>query len=146
MSPLPIEGSDGPKYDFTSLQQKNRQDIVDRAGNQLSTSAFVSAHQFRLSALGTDMDIEGNWKLISNSPLVSWRHITASGRDQHVKVVYGGYLYPLGHKATLVTITDRVLSPDPVSPSTHAFASGRRKFQTVFPPFGIDFTIASHSS
>ena len=44
--------------------------------------------------------------------LVEWDHLATQGRDHYVKVVYEGYLYPPGHRATLVKITERkVLAP-----------------------------------
>ncbi|MER2252888.1 hypothetical protein ABS772_23495 [Methylorubrum podarium] len=36
-----------------------------------------------------------------------WRHRTVLGRDVLVEVVYKGFLFPIGHKATLVKITER---------------------------------------
>jgi hypothetical protein len=44
--------------------------------------------------------------------LVEWDHLATQGRDHYVKIVYEGYLYPPGHRATLVKITERkVLAP-----------------------------------
>ncbi|WP_347302512.1 hypothetical protein V5740_10945 [Croceibacterium sp. TMG7-5b_MA50] len=39
--------------------------------------------------------------------LSGWEHIAPMGRDQYVRVDIPGYLFPLGHRATLVTITYR---------------------------------------
>ncbi|MER8492529.1 hypothetical protein NKH53_30520 [Mesorhizobium australicum] len=38
-----------------------------------------------------------------------WQHLIVLGRDILATVVYSGYLFPLGHKASLVKITERVL-------------------------------------
>ena len=122
MSLLPSDGGVGPIFEFTSLKRQDRQNIVLRSGNQQSTSAFLEANEFRLSALGTDMDILGEFPYDPSNSFQGWRHITSSGRDQHVKVVYSGYLFPLGHHATITTVTDRVLSPDPVFPGSMADA------------------------
>ncbi|MGA7409601.1 MAG: hypothetical protein WBW33_03890 [Bryobacteraceae bacterium] len=43
--------------------------------------------------------------------LTEWDHIATEGRDQYVKVVYEGYLYPFGHAATLVKVTERKFVP-----------------------------------
>jgi hypothetical protein len=43
--------------------------------------------------------------------LTEWDHIATEGRDQYVKVVYEGYLYPFGHAATLVKVTGRKFVP-----------------------------------
>jgi hypothetical protein len=39
--------------------------------------------------------------------LVAWKHVATQGRDHYVKIVYDGYLYPFGHKASLVKVTER---------------------------------------
>ena len=33
------------------------------------------------------------------------------GRDHYVKVVYKGYLFPMGHRASLVKVTERKFMP-----------------------------------
>lgn len=128
MSPLPTPDGSGSEYQFTGLSQSDRQQLVELSGNQAPGSAFVTADTFTLSALGVGLDLTGAWKQrgaedgMTATNILGWRHIATSGRDQHVKIVQAGYLFPLGHKATLITITDRVLSPDPVSPTTFAGA------------------------
>jgi hypothetical protein len=39
--------------------------------------------------------------------LSEWVHVAAQGRDHYVKIVYEGYLYPFGHRAALIKITER---------------------------------------
>ncbi len=128
MSTLPTEGENGPEFRFTSLTQSNRRDIVNVAGNQAPGSAFVAANEFQLSALGATLDMLGTWQEraakngIPANNLASWRQVTTEGRDQYVKIVFYGYLFPLGHTATLTTVTNRILWPDPVSPELYADA------------------------
>jgi hypothetical protein len=43
--------------------------------------------------------------------LTEWDHLAAQGRDHYVKVVYAGYLYPFGHAASLVKVTERKFVP-----------------------------------
>jgi hypothetical protein len=44
--------------------------------------------------------------------LIEWDHLATQGRDHYVKIVYEGYLFPFGHRATLVKVTERkVLAP-----------------------------------
>ncbi len=43
--------------------------------------------------------------------LTEWDHLATQGRDQYVKVVYEGYLYPFGHAASLVKVTERKFVP-----------------------------------
>lgn len=39
--------------------------------------------------------------------LTEWVHVGAQGRDHYVRLVYDGCLFPLGHRASLVKITER---------------------------------------
>ncbi|HEV2578996.1 MAG TPA: hypothetical protein VGU25_17455 [Acidobacteriaceae bacterium] len=43
--------------------------------------------------------------------LTEWNHLATEGRDHYVKVVYEGYLYPFGHAASLVKVTERKFVP-----------------------------------
>lgn len=36
-----------------------------------------------------------------------WRHRATMGREHYVRVVYKGYLFPFGHRASLIKITER---------------------------------------
>lgn len=77
-----------------------------------------------LSALGAWMRLRYEKPLPScppsqpNSPLckltvLEWAHHANMGRDQFVKVVYAGYLFPFGHAASLIKITERKFQPTP---------------------------------
>ncbi len=121
MTTLPPFDGEGPEFQFSSLAWSDRQNIVEAAGSQAAGTAFVSAAQFQLSALGAFFDLTGSWPGTIND-LVSWRQVTTSGRDQFVKVVYAGFLFPLGHRATLTTVHRRVLIPDPFYPDSYADA------------------------
>jgi hypothetical protein len=158
MSDLPSEGDDGPEFQFTSLTQTNREGLVDIAGNQAPGSAFVTADldEFQLGPLGATMTVTGAWlprepsengTILANN-LASWRHITSQGRDQFVKVVLYGYLFPLGHLATVVSVTNRILWPDPVDPGSYADAYLQEKtfvhvtqpvveYPTYYQPYGL---------
>ena len=70
----------------------------------------VDAEQFMLSSLGAWMNVRGAWQYTSPGLGLSveeWRNRTAMGRDTYVRVVYKGYLYPFGHRASLVKVTER---------------------------------------
>lgn len=45
--------------------------------------------------------------------LDEWRHTAMMGRDQYVRTVHRGFLYPYGHRASLVTVTERAFGPSP---------------------------------
>ena len=39
--------------------------------------------------------------------LSEWTHIATLGRDHYVRIVYEGHLYPYGHRAALIKVTER---------------------------------------
>jgi hypothetical protein len=64
--------------------------------------------RLHLSALGALLDVEGFWGLRPDGvDLEQWRHLLALARDHYVRVVYVGFLCPLGHRAALVKVTER---------------------------------------
>ena len=74
--------------------------------------------------------------------LSEWTHIATLGRDHYVRIVYEGHLYPFGHRASLVKITERkirdVTKPDgTVTPLAYLV---QRMFIVVRQPLR-DFTV-----
>ena len=81
----------------------------------------VDVKGLALSSLGAWLDVHGAWdaKRYAGAPAMkapkgqswpaiqSWDHIAPMGRDQFVKIVTIGYLYPFGHAAVLVKQTER---------------------------------------
>jgi hypothetical protein len=72
----------------------------------------VDARALWLSAAGAWLDLHGEWTTLpysegGMSSIESWDHIAPMGRDQFVRVVYPGYLWPFGHRASLVKLTER---------------------------------------
>jgi hypothetical protein len=58
--------------------------------------------------------------------LVAWRHVATQGRDHYVRIVYDGYLYPFGHRASLIKVTERsVKAPDATITSPVAYMRQR---------------------
>jgi hypothetical protein len=129
MSDVPYYEEEGNQFSLGQLGQSERQQLVDLSGNQATGSAYVDAKDFVLSPLGANLDLLGQWASRPNGEpgvpgtnIQEWQQITQEGRDNHVKIVYGGYLFPLGHLATLTTVTNRILVADPVNPSAYADA------------------------
>ena len=86
----------------------------------------VRVDKLWLSSLGAYLDLHGAWytKEYSNlnpgmPSVLAWDHIAPLGRDQWVRVVYPGYLYPLGHPAALVKITERRVTQNPAVASLY---------------------------
>ncbi|MDD8020539.1 MAG: hypothetical protein PHU81_05045 [Acidobacteriota bacterium] len=73
----------------------------------------VWINNMMLSPLGAWLDSIGNWPANSPmlgagaAPVITWQHMAAMGRDYYVKVATAGYLLPFGHRASLVTVTER---------------------------------------
>jgi hypothetical protein len=79
----------------------------------------LHATHLMLSALGGWTDIRGEWdfpddqnQVWPTTPFVSWRNVVAQGRDQYVRVVQKGFLYPLGHRAVWQQVIERKLVRD----------------------------------
>jgi hypothetical protein len=70
--------------------------------------APIDVELLALSALGGWLDSRGSWQ---DQPLglsvEEWRHRATLGRDHYVRVVYGGRLFPLGHRASIVKVSER---------------------------------------
>ena len=81
--------------------------IMERVLNQLP----VPVNNLMLTTLGAYLD----WHAFFDVPnpqdtwlnIIEWQHIATLGRDHYVKVVEEGYLFPFGHRAALVKITER---------------------------------------
>lgn len=54
-----------------------------------------------------------------------WQHWTQLGRDIRVEVVYKGYLYPIGHRASLVKLTERTFRRDQTTRLVRAYLRQR---------------------
>ncbi|MEO1251931.1 MAG: hypothetical protein AAFW81_06255 [Pseudomonadota bacterium] len=70
----------------------------------------VVSKRAMLSALGGWLESDGNWKLETLPQavdLTGWNHNATMARDHYVRVVYAGYLYPFGHAASLIKISER---------------------------------------
>ncbi|HEX9645492.1 MAG TPA: hypothetical protein VGC11_15980 [Acidimicrobiia bacterium] len=97
----------------------------------------VDAPGLFLSSLGAWLDLHGEWDTVAYtagaspmSAILSWDHIAPLGRDQYVRVTYPGYLYPFGHRTTLVKLTERKMKD--ASPSVAGLY--QRKFLVVGEP------------
>jgi len=88
----------------------------------------LQASHLALSALGAWTDIRGDWDFPQDpgtiypnqgptplTNLIAWRHVVAQGRDQDVRVVTRGFLYPLGHRADQIMVSERRLDPDGIA-------------------------------
>ena len=83
----------------------------------------VAVRRLMLSALGAWADLESAWDYPTIIPgqndtlgypklaLEQWLHRTAQGRDQYVRTVQKAFLCDVGHRASIVIITEREFQP-----------------------------------
>jgi hypothetical protein len=95
----------------TSLNRRDRSEIVSLTSDySLQTKALpIPVRRMMLTSLGAWMDAVGAWDPVDSDNLAveSWVQRGAQGRDSFVRVCYKGYLFPFGHRATLVKETER---------------------------------------
>lgn len=95
----------------------------------------VDATHLYLSSLGSWLDLHGLWSTdpwsnLQLGSILSWDHEAPLGRDQYVRVTYPGHIFPFGHKATLVKVTERKIK-DKADPKAVLF---QRKFIVIGEP------------
>jgi hypothetical protein len=104
------------------LAPRDRADIVvsssvDGAvgrGHEDYSPVPVDVDLLMLTSMGAYLDAFGAWRAgtdqqqgASGTSLESWRHRMSLGRDHYVRIVRKGYLYPFGHRASLIKVTER---------------------------------------
>lgn len=72
----------------------------------------IELDQLTLSSLGAWLKAHLSIDEINHLPtgysMRQWDHIMAMGRDSFVRVIYEGTLFPFGHRAVLIKITQRI--------------------------------------
>lgn len=103
----------------TSLSPRDRYDLVVSSADfrhQRSEPGYtpLPAHvdQLMLSSMGAWLDLRGEWRAepgtsTSGRSLQAWRHIATMGRDHYVRIVRSGFLFPIGHAASLIKVSER---------------------------------------
>ncbi|MGG5257541.1 hypothetical protein [Phycicoccus avicenniae] len=102
----------------------------------------VGADRLWLTALGAWLDLHGQWvtkpySTAGMASILAWDHVATQGRDQYVRVVYPGYLFPLGQPTVRVKLTQRSIRPltDPRAGLV------QRQFLVVIDPFRDHTTV-----
>lgn len=99
----------------TALTEADRTKIL---GETTSGNGFPRLGRLELSALGGSLSLSAQW------PDFEWDHDIVMGRDQHIRTLMTGTLYPFGFSAVTTTITERVFPQDPPpAPSIAALLS-----------------------
>lgn len=97
--------------DMRDVGLSNPVALTDDQRRQILRAATPVSAMVALGALGITMDAE----LASNA--FHWTHRIAQGRDQQVVVESKGVLYPFGHRARAVSISERAIDDAPGAPA-----------------------------
>ncbi|MCA1781444.1 MAG: hypothetical protein LC679_04485 [Intrasporangiaceae bacterium] len=114
----PADRNDDTDVTEMSTGPGDRRAIVrhSAATHEGITPVPLRVRRLDLSAIGASVDwrgawdtdlYQGSWDLGATLSVSSYRHVTAAGRDTYVRIAYPGFLYPFGHRAELVEITER---------------------------------------
>lgn len=135
-----------------SLYPRHRDDLVRLMSGHTETlmsggsytPSPARARRMQLSAWGGVLEADGEWLVDVNGVAVEeWFHDISYGRDEKVRVVEGGFLFPFGHRAALVTLTQREVEDQ--NPSGCGAFLRQRKFivlrepEKTFPAPGMVF-------
>jgi hypothetical protein len=116
----------------------------------------LGVRELALSSLGGNLDLEamfeppyaaklkGGDSLFPSLSVERWRQRTVLGRDVLVEVVYKGFLFPTGHRCTLVKLTERVFAANPAGGYPTAYLRQRQflrisKPEKEYPAIGQPF-------
>lgn len=99
---------------MASLDANDRHVLVHTTSNYSIAGYYpkpVVVNNLMLSSLGAYLDWQAYFDVPSPADtelnIIEWEHLATLGRDHYVKVVREGYLFPFGHRAALVKVTER---------------------------------------
>ena len=93
---MPLDNFD--RYQLAHLTSNDSQADIEPL--PLDTNTMM------LSPLGGWLELRGAWDNLKYS-IMQWSHRATLGRDHFVRVVYRGFLYPFGHRVSLIKVTER---------------------------------------
>lgn len=137
-SPDYPNGVEPPAPSHSALSAKTRSDLVrltagyneDTNRHEMYTPTPSMAKRLMLSALGGWLDVDGHWDdRPAGVTLSGWTHRAAGARAYHVRTEHAGFLFPFGHAATYVELTERVFKRR--SDSSRAAVLQKRAFLVV---------------
>jgi len=127
----------------TPLAPDHREQIVDLSSNSPKDAKLrpVSAEQLMLSSLGAWLRVHANFSISPTTDelpkgfsVLDWRHRMTMGRDHFVRVVELGRIFPFGHKAVKITITERKPLPLPQAPAHQGAYLMQRVYVSIREP------------
>lgn len=101
-----------PGKEFALLDGRNDEAIyrpvpLNATELTLSTLGGSFTHDTHFNPPATALDTNGR-PFFTGMSIERWQHQIVLGRDIRAEVVYKGYLFPLGHRASLVKLTERI--------------------------------------
>lgn len=100
---------------------KNGYYVAQEGGAAAWTPAPIRASRLFLSSLGGWLSSSGSWAQhpsfrprdgdVQTVELSAWVHLATQGRDHYVRIVDEGYLYPFGHRAAVIKVSERKIVP-----------------------------------
>lgn len=115
--PDPLEWGSEPRAEDIrlALNGNDRLSIVHQSsdfslkrGGQPWRPSAIPVERLFLSALGGWLDGGVSWATQPDGfELEEWRNLATLGRDHYVRVVRAGFLFPTGHRASFVKVTER---------------------------------------
>ena len=115
---VPLRSIPGdPEYFYPPLTEWMRNQIVAQG------LPPPNARRFELSAIGVSLSVAAKW------PTFGWGQDVILGRDDKMRVIVSGVLYPFGHRAVLTIVTARQFvlpqpSPTPQHPPQNGNGGG----------------------
>jgi hypothetical protein len=108
-----VPTSGGPTFSLDGVDRKMIVKLTagydESRGRERYIPRPVTAKRLMLTALGGLLDADRRWTVRPDGvDLLAWTHRASQGRDSYVRVEYAGFLYPFGHAATLVKLSERV--------------------------------------
>ncbi|HEV2707286.1 MAG TPA: hypothetical protein VGV59_15300 [Pyrinomonadaceae bacterium] len=90
------------------LTPEQRAEMVSLTINtENSRARYIRARRLMLTTLGAWMDTHYAAEPPEGFNVEEWIHRATLGRDHYVRVVTKGFLFPFGHRASSITITER---------------------------------------
>jgi hypothetical protein len=120
-------------------------DPDDAHGQAIYDPQPLGVRELALSSLGGNLDLDASFeppyaartaqgkKLFADLGVQRWRQRTVLGRDILVEVERKGFLFPIGHRCTLVKLTERVFRANPRGGYSTAYLT-QRKFLRIAKP------------
>lgn len=114
---------DQDPFPLNTMSQRERSEIVHLSGNRSYTKSAstykaqpITVRRLALSSLGAWLDSRGDWDPPEGIDLVEWTHRATQGRDHFVRIVKIGFLYPFGHLAAKIKVSERKFTDEPGHP------------------------------